>query len=155
MAVKVEGESLVHSAVLTTEAFKKGVFGDSGKFIVSLGLLLFAFSTVISWSYYGGRAITYLLGPKFVMPYRIVYIIGFFIGAITDTSIVWSLAAVAIVLMAVPNLFGILILHKEMKQSVVDYWRKFKKEHPKDAARIRVAELKRLEKAEGGDLGKR
>jgi len=136
--IEVRGRSLVHSAVLTAEAFTRGAFGDWGKFIVSIGLLLFAFSTVISWSYYGDRAVTYLMGTKAVLPYRIVYIAAFFGAALADTTIVWSLAAVAIVLMAVPNLFGILILHRDMKQTVVDYWGKFKREHPDEAARLKL-----------------
>jgi AGCS family alanine or glycine:cation symporter len=140
--VSVTGKSMVHSAVLTSIAFKRGFLGDSGEYIVSIGLLLFAFSTVISWSYYGDRAVTYLVGNKFVLPYRILYIIAFFMAALIDTTIVWSLASVAIVLMTVPNLFGILMLHKDMKQSVKDYWKKFKKEYPEDAAKIKVSELK-------------
>jgi len=140
--VVVEGKSLVHSAVLTTEAFKQGLLGDNGQYIVSIGLMLFAFSTVISWSYYGDRAITYLLGARFVLPYRLVYIAAFFVAALIDTTIVWSLAAVAIVLMAVPNLFGILLLHKDMKQSVREYWQKFKREHPEEAAQMKVRELR-------------
>jgi alanine or glycine:cation symporter, AGCS family len=140
--VMVEGKSLVHSAVLTTKAFKMGLFGDKGEYIVSIGLLLFAFSTVISWSYYGDRAVTYLFGPKLVAPYRILYIIAFFAAAVIDTTIVWSLAYVVIVLMTVPNLFGILLLHKDMKQSIKDYWKKFKKEHPEDAAKMKIKELR-------------
>jgi len=136
--IVVRGRSLVHSAVLTAEAFTRGFFGEYGKFIVSIGLLLFAFSTVISWSYYGDRALTYLLGAKAVLPYRILYVLAFFGAALVDTTIVWSLAAVAIVLMAVPNLFGILILHKDMKQTVGDYWRKFKQDHPDEAKRLRL-----------------
>lgn len=136
--IVVHGRSLVHSAVLTTEAFKKGFFGDHGQFIVSIGLLLFAFSTVISWSYYGDRALTYLLGAKFVLPYRVVYVIAFFGAALVDTTIVWSLAAVAIVLMAVPNLVAILMLHKDMKQTVLDYWAKFKSDHPDEARRLKL-----------------
>ena len=136
--IQVRGRSLVHSAVLTAEAFKRGYLGDWGKYIVALGLLLFAFSTVISWSYYGDRAVTYLFGTKFVLPYRVVYIIAFFFAALADTTIVWSLAAVAIVVMAVPNLFGILILHRDMKKSLSDYWIKFKKENPEEAKRLKL-----------------
>jgi alanine or glycine:cation symporter, AGCS family len=58
-AIQVSGKSLIHSATLTTEAFTRGFFGDFGKYIVSIGLLLFAFSTAIAWSYYGDRAMTY------------------------------------------------------------------------------------------------
>jgi AGCS family alanine or glycine:cation symporter len=136
--VEVRGKSLVHSAVLTTEAFKKGFFGDWGKYIVAIGLLLFAFSTVISWSYYGDRAVTYLVGVKYVLPYRVIYVICFFCAALIDTTIVWSLAAVAIVLMAVPNLFGILILCRDMKRTVGDYWVKFKQERPDEARRLKL-----------------
>jgi AGCS family alanine or glycine:cation symporter len=85
--------------------------------------------------------VTYLLGRKYVLPYRIFYIIAFFLAALVDTTVVWSLAYVVIVLMAVPNLFGIMMLHKDMKGSVKNYWLKFKKEHPEDAENIKVLEL--------------
>jgi len=136
--IVLTGKSLVHSAQLTTHAFRRGFLGDNGKFIVSIGLLLFAFSTVISWSYYGDRAITYLVGLKYVIPYRIVYIIAFFAAALADTTVIWTIANIAIVLMALPNLFGIVMLHKDMKGSIVDYWDKFKKEHPEDAAKMKL-----------------
>jgi AGCS family alanine or glycine:cation symporter len=127
--INVTGESLIHSASLTALAFTKGFFGESGKYIVSIGLLLFAFSTAIAWSYYGDRAMTYLLGPRSVMPYRVVYVAGFVWAAVSDTTLVWTLSAVAIVVMTLPNLFGIFLLRKEMKESVAEYWVKFNKEH--------------------------
>ncbi len=123
----VSGKSLVKGVTLTTEAFKRGFFGDSGQYIISIGLLLFAFSTAIAWSYYGDRAITYLIGPVAVLPYRIVYVSAFFIAAIIDSSIIWDIALVTVALMTLPNLFGILLLHKDMKQTVADYWTHFKK----------------------------
>jgi AGCS family alanine or glycine:cation symporter len=125
----VRGESLIHSASLTALAFTKGFFGESGKYIVSIGLLLFAFSTAIAWSYYGDRAMTYLFGPRSVMPYRVVYVAGFVWAAVSDTTLVWTLSAVAIVVMTLPNLFGIFLLRKEMKESVAEYWVKFNKEN--------------------------
>lgn len=125
----VRGKSLIHSASLTTEAFTKGFFGESGKYIVTIGLLMFAFSTAIAWSYYGDRAMTYLLGSRSVMPYRVIYVAGFFWASFADTTLIWTLAAVAIVLMTLPNLFGIFLLRKEMKDTVKDYWEKFDKEH--------------------------
>jgi AGCS family alanine or glycine:cation symporter len=128
-SLAVRGKSLVHSAELTTIAFKRGFFGDSGQYVVSIGLLLFAFSTAIAWSYYGDRAMTYLLGSRSVMPYRVIYVAAFFWASFADTTLVWKLAAVAIVVMTLPNLFGIMLLRKEMKQSVDDYWVKFKKEN--------------------------
>lgn len=125
----VRGESLIHSASLTALAFTKGFFGESGKYIVSIGLLLFAFSTAIAWSYYGDRAMTYLLGPRSVMPYRVVYVVAFIWAAVSDTTLVWTLSAVAIVVMTLPNLFGIFLLRKEMKESVAEYWVNFNKEN--------------------------
>ena len=69
--VYFKGESLIHSAPLTTIAFTRSFFGDWGRYIVSIKLLLFAFSTAISWSYYGDRAMTFLFGSKSVLYYRI------------------------------------------------------------------------------------
>ncbi|MBN1598717.1 MAG: sodium:alanine symporter family protein [Bacteroidales bacterium] len=120
------GKSLVHSAPLTALAFQRGLFGKHGQYIVTLGLLLFAFSTAISWSYYGDRAVTYLWGTRYVTLYRIVYVIGFFIASFTNTTVVWSISAITIVLMTVPNLLGILLLHREIKSEIKDYWENLK-----------------------------
>lgn len=120
----VIGDSLLHSVPLTTQAFTRGLFGDYGQYIVSIGLMLFAFSTAIAWSYYGDRAMIYLFGPKSVLPYRIVYVLGFFYAALADTTIVWNVSLITIVLMTVPNLVGILLMHKEMRQTVNEYWEK-------------------------------
>jgi AGCS family alanine or glycine:cation symporter len=129
-SMTVRGESLIHSAPLTTFAFSRSILKGFGPYIVTFSLLLFAFSTAISWSYYGDRAVTYLFGPKYVIYYRLVFVVAFFIASFTDTTIIWSLSYVAIVLMAVPNLIGILILRKEVKQSVKDYWLTFGKQYP-------------------------
>ena len=126
------GKSLVHSAPLTAIAFNRGLFGDFGQYIVAIGLLLFAFSTAISWSYYGGRSVTYLLGVKYVNYYRILYVIGFFLAAIIDTTIVWTFAGIAIALMTLPNLIGIFLLRKDMKNSINEYQDFMKKEFKED-----------------------
>lgn len=123
-AIVVTGKSLLHSVPLTTQAYTTGLFGNAGQYIVSIGLMLFAFSTAIAWSYYGDRAMTYLLGPKSVLPYRIVYVLGFFYAALADTTIVWNVSLITIVLMTAPNLVGILLMRKEMKQTVNEYWEK-------------------------------
>lgn len=130
--VVFSGKSLLHSAPLTNEAFQRSPFGEYGKYIVTLGLLLFAFSTAISWSYYGDRAVTYLFGAKGVMYYHIVYVIGFFLASFTDTTIIWTLSGITIALMTIPNLVGILLLHKEMKNTLKEYVTMFKEEHPDD-----------------------
>lgn len=118
----VKGKSLVHSAALTTRAFSFGYFGDAGQFIVTFSLVLFAFSTAISWSYYGDRAITYLVGVRWIQPFRVVYCLGFFVAAIADTTVVWNIAAVGIVVMTLPNLFAIMLLRREVREMVRDYW---------------------------------
>lgn len=130
--VYVWGNSLIHSAPLTTEAFKRSFLGDYGQYIVSIGLLLFAFSTAISWSYYGGRAVTYLFGTRYVMFYRMFYVVAFFFAAFTDTTIVWNLSYITIAVMTIPNLVGIWILRKDIKQTIAQYWVDFRKEWPKE-----------------------
>ena len=119
--VELFGRSLLHSVPLTIEAFKRSFLGDFGQYAVSLGLVLFAFSTAVAWSYYGDRAITYLFGVRWVMPYRVVYVAGFFIAAVADTSLVWLLSYVTVALMTIPNLIGLFLLRKEMRSSMEDY----------------------------------
>ena len=122
--INVTGDSLLHSVPLTTRAFTRGLFGDYGQYIVAIGLMLFAFSTAIAWSYYGDRAMIYLFGPRSILPYRIAYVLGFFYAALADTTIVWNISLITIVLMTVPNLIGISFMHKEVKQTINQYWEK-------------------------------
>ncbi|HZK60624.1 MAG TPA: amino acid carrier protein, partial [Anaerovoracaceae bacterium] len=131
-AINITGKSLIHSAPLTTEAFKRSILGSWGQYIVSIGLLLFAFSTAISWSYYGDRALIYLVGPKYVIYYRIIFVVSFFVASFTDTTIIWSLSYITIALMTVPNLIGLWILRKEIKTTIADYWVDFSHKHPED-----------------------
>src|SRR6056297_1827689 len=130
--IVLKGKSLIHSAPLTAEAFTKSYFGDYGQYIISIGLILFAFSTAISWSYYGDRSIIYLFGSKYVIWYRLAYVVAFFFASFTDTSIIWSLSYLTVVFMAIPNLFGILMLRKEARSTIKKYWFDFKKEFPNE-----------------------
>lgn len=130
--ITLTGKSLIHSAPLTTEAFKRSYFGNWGQYIISIGLILFAFSTAVAWSYYGGRSITFLFGSKYVIYYRIAYVVAFFFASFTDTTIIWSLSYLTVVFMAVPNLFGLLMLRKEVRSTIKKYWFDFKKEHPNE-----------------------
>ena len=116
--VELHGTSLIHSVNLTVEAFKRGIFGETGQYAVTVSLVLFAFSTALAWSYYGDRAILYLFGPKALTPYRVIYCIAFLVGSTMDTTLIWKIAAVFVVLMALPNLFGITMLSREMKSTV-------------------------------------
>ena len=124
--VKLHGKSLIHSVDLTMEAFSRGYLGDYGRYVVSIGLVLFAFTTAVAWSYYGDRAMTYLFGTASVLPYRVIYVSGFFIAAVADTSLIWLMSAISIALMTLPNLLTMLWLHKEMKQDVDQYWQQVK-----------------------------
>ena len=98
--------------------------------LASISVLLFAFSTAISWSYYGGRAITYLIGTRFLIWYRLLYVVAFFFAAFTDTTIVWAVSYITIAVMTIPNLIGILILSPEIKRTIRKYWADFRKEWP-------------------------
>ena len=115
--VDIVGKSLVKSAVLTSKAFNKGFFGNYGEYIVTLGLLLFAFSTVVSWSYYGDRCTIYLFGKKYVFLYRVVYMSAFFIVGTgwIDTEIIWNFALITVAAAALPNLIAIFLLSREMR----------------------------------------
>ncbi len=122
--VRLSGRSLLHSVPLTAEAFKRSFLGEFGQYAVTLGLVLFAFSTALAWSYYGDRAMTYLFGVESVMPYRVLYVIGFFAATIADTSLVWLISAVTLALMTLPNLLGLVFMSREIKTLTTDYWRK-------------------------------
>jgi AGCS family alanine or glycine:cation symporter len=135
--ITISGKSLLHSAPLTTVAFSRSWLGEYGKYIVSIGLLLFAFSTAISWSYYGGRAVTFLFGIKGVIWYKGLYIIGFFLASFTDTTIIWVFSGITIALMTIPNLLGLLFLHKEVKQEVRSFWKEYRKDFPEENAPVR------------------
>ena len=114
-------------ASLTAEGFKRGLASIgffNGGLIVSIGVTLFAFSTAITWSYYGDRCIQYLLGPKAVKPYRYIYIIFYFLGAIFALELVWDLADLANGLMALPNLLGLLLMSPLLVKLTKDYFRR-------------------------------
>lgn len=106
-------------APLTVEAFETGLPGEWGGIIVALGVVFFAFSTLLGWGYYGERAIEYLLGARAILPYRLAFIVAAFLGAAVlqmapeDAQgflLVWNLSDVMNGAMAVPNLVGLLLL---------------------------------------------
>jgi AGCS family alanine or glycine:cation symporter len=94
-------------AALTTAAFNKGIPGPGG-YIVSIGILLFAFSTILGWAYYGERCAEYLFGPKVNMIYRVLWIPAIVIGSIGGLNFLWDLSDTLNGLMAIPNLIGVL-----------------------------------------------
>ncbi|MEC8046338.1 MAG: sodium:alanine symporter family protein [Pseudomonadota bacterium] len=125
--LSLSGKSLLHSVPLTAQAFSSSFLGVYGEYLVTVGLVLFAFSTAIAWSYYGDRAIVYLVGTRWVMPYRVLYVGGFFVATIADTSLIWLISAITVALMTLPNLIGIMMMRKEVKQMTQGYWQRIQR----------------------------
>ena len=122
LAILVTGtwESGATGAALSVQAFTTGLPGQWGGFIVTTGLVLFAFSTLIGWSYYGETGIVYLLGSRAALPYRLLWLVFIYLGAVGSLHLVWDVADTLNGLMAIPNLISVLIsipvlrkLHKE------------------------------------------
>ncbi len=96
-------------AELSVRAFETGLPGTWGDIVVTTGLVLFAFSTLIGWSYYGETGIVYLLGTRAAVPYRVLWLVFIYLGAIGSLHLVWDVADTLNALMAVPNLVSVLI----------------------------------------------
>lgn len=109
-----------NGAELTTMAFQSALPG--GGLIVTLGLILFAYSTILGWCYYGEKSIEYLLGEKAIMPYRVVFVIFVGIGATLKLNLVWTLADIFNGLMAFPNLIALLALTPVIISETKDYF---------------------------------
>ncbi len=95
-------------AALSAEAFSIGLPGTWGDMVVTSGLVLFAFSTLIGWSYYGETGIVYLLGAKAALPYRLLWLVFIYLGAVGSLHLVWDIADTLNGLMAIPNLIAVL-----------------------------------------------
>ncbi|MDV2581639.1 alanine/glycine:cation symporter family protein [Alkalibacillus haloalkaliphilus] len=116
-------------ASLTSQSFEF-FLGPTGSLIVSIGLVFFAFSTILGWSYYGEKCFGYLTKHRGLTGYRVVFILFIFVGAIVQLDVVWSFADVMNGLMAVPNLIGLLLL----SGVVVNETRKFIKVRKEEEA---------------------
>jgi AGCS family alanine or glycine:cation symporter len=101
-AIDMDGSILTHSA------FSQIPF--IGNIILTFGLITFAFSTILGWSYYGEKSLEYLLGPKSCVPYRIVYVFVAFLGTVVSLGVVWDIADALNALMSIPNLIAVLLL---------------------------------------------
>ncbi|MBZ0242950.1 MAG: sodium:alanine symporter family protein, partial [Bacteroidales bacterium] len=117
----------VPGVAMTVEAMNTGLhhFGIDGLggHIIAMGLLLFAFSTIISWSYYGSRAAIYLIGEKAVKPYLYLYGLFVFFGAIWSLEIVWHFVDMVITFMTIPNLIALLLLAPVVVSETRNYFR--------------------------------
>jgi alanine or glycine:cation symporter, AGCS family len=126
------GETLpagLQGAGLSASAFETGLaagFGDMagtlGAIVVGVGLVFFAYTTIIAWAYYGDRAIQFMFGDKAILPYRVVFIALILIGALGPLHMVWSMADIANVLMAIPNILSLLLLSTMVKKITDDYF---------------------------------
>jgi AGCS family alanine or glycine:cation symporter len=109
-------------AALTAYAFSVAI-GDPGAVMVGVSLALFAFSTIIAWSYYGDRSAKFLFGAKAVVPYRIVYTGLIVVGAVVPLRLVWNVADVTNILMAIPNLIALVLLAGLVKKLSNEYFK--------------------------------
>ena len=100
--------------------------GPAGRWIVTLTVTLFAFSTLISWSYYGEQGITFIFGDKYIPLYRYVFIAFIFVGAVAQLSIVLNLSDAVYGLLALPNMLACYLLLPKVKESLKDYKQKLK-----------------------------
>jgi len=119
---------MLNSSLLTSFAFKEGLswltaYGDK---IVTVSVLLFAISTAISWSFYGDRSANYLFGEKAILPYKWLFVLFVFIGAVAELEAVWSFGDAALGFMTFPNLIAIVLLSTTLKKMTKKY---FSEEH--------------------------
>lgn len=96
-------------AQLSAQAFNQGLPGP-GDFVVAFGLIFFAFSTILAWSYYGEKCVEYLFGTGVIIPYRLLWVAAIVVGAVSELDMIWLIADVMNGLMALPNLVALLLL---------------------------------------------
>jgi len=98
----------LHGAAMTSAAFSSQLpFGD---IILTLCIILFAFTTMLGWSYYGERCAEFLLGPKVIVPFRVLWVVGIFLGTQMSLELVWKMSDVLNGMMAIPNLIALVFL---------------------------------------------
>ncbi|HSL85292.1 MAG TPA: alanine:cation symporter family protein, partial [Thermoanaerobaculia bacterium] len=120
----LHADAVESGAPLTKLAFTRGLkrFGGWGGLIVAAAVFLFAISTAISWSYYGDRCANYLFGPKAVLPYKIVFLILHFVGAVTTLTTIWTIGDIALGFVTFPNLLALLLLSGVVVRQTKSYF---------------------------------
>ena len=113
-------ESGISGASLTAMAFGSALPG--GELVVTVGVVLFATTTMIGWSFYGERCVVYLLGTRGIMPFRVLWVLAIPIGAGTDLGLIWLIADTLNAFMAIPNLIALLLLSPVVFQLSRDYF---------------------------------
>lgn len=121
------GDTALKGAALTAHAFSQDL-GGAGAVVVGVGLMLFAGSTIISWSYYGDRSARFLFGECAVMPYRVIYTLLVVVGSAVPLALVWNIADITNILMALPNLLALFLLSGLLVKLKHEYFLKMKSE---------------------------
>jgi len=129
---------------LTSMAFS--MIPHVGLPILIVGLITFAFSTILGWYYYGERCAVYLFGEKAIMVYKILWVIGVFVGSVVELNLIWNIADLMNGLMAIPNIIAVLMLTKV----IVSETKKYSGEHLEDKDETEIPTLKN---AKSGVLG--
>lgn len=120
-------------AAMTTHAFALGLNSEFlGPMMVSIGLIFFAFTTILGWNYYGERCITYLFGVKAILPYKVIFIALVASGAFMELDLIWLIADIVNGLMAIPNLIGVIAL----RHVVVEETRLFFSQPPSNSPQL-------------------
>jgi len=112
-------ETVTNNTVLTFEAFAQ--IPVIGRPLITISLALFAFSTILGWSYYGERSAEYLFGPKIIVPYKVLWVIMSFVGAVVSLPTVWNIADILNGLMVVPNVIGVWLLSNKIMEDTHKY----------------------------------
>lgn len=120
----LHGMAVESGAPLTMSAFRRGLspLGDWGHYIVVISVLLFAISTAIAWSYYGDRCANYLFGAKAVIPYKVIFVMLHFVGAVLPLSVIWDIGDVFLSIVIWPNLIALGILAPQVVAMTRDYF---------------------------------
>jgi AGCS family alanine or glycine:cation symporter len=116
------GNGAQNGAPLTMAAFRRGLPGDWGHLVVLLTVLLFGISTAIAWSYYGDRCAYYLFGQSAVLPYKVVFVIMHFVGAVVPLAVAWTLGDIFLGLVIIPNLIALVWLTPKVIEITKSYF---------------------------------
>ena len=115
----INANEISDGGILTTLAF--GQIPYLGPIILTLGIICFAYSTVLGWAYYGERAVEYFSGKKGLIPYRVLYIVVAAIAPVVTLDVVWALADILNALMAIPNLIAVILLSNVISKETKKY----------------------------------
>ncbi len=108
-------------AALTARAFETGLPGVWGDIVVTLGILTFAYSTILGWSFYGETAATYLFGARIILPYRLAWLLFIYLGATGSLHLVWDIADTLNGLMAIPNLIAVIGVSRVIRRRLREF----------------------------------